>query len=104
MRIAKPKLLAIKNGNKTIMSAFSSFLSMGVTLAIFSLSGKIPCDKVKSKVCFSGAANSSKQRLITLALTSSIPGLLLGLGEKNASFSSFTETNCNSNLAFMESI
>ena len=34
-----------------------SFLQVGVTLAIFTLSGKTPCDKDKSEICFSGAAN-----------------------------------------------
>ena len=71
---------------------------MGVTLTIFSLSGKIPCDKDKSKICFSGAANSPKQSLITLALASSIPGILLGLW--NFSFSSFSEAVCSGNLVF----
>ena len=71
---------------------------MGVTLTIFSLSGKIPCDKDKSKICFSGAANSPKQSLITLALVSSIPGILLDLW--NFSFSSFSEAVCSGNLVF----
>ena len=50
---------------------------MGVILAIFSLSGKIPCGKDRSEIHFSRVANSSKQRLIALALMSLIPGLLL---------------------------
>ena len=47
---------------------------------------------------------SVEQRLITLALMSSIPVLLLDSREKNASFSSFMETVCSSNSAFMELI
>ena len=45
---------------------------MGVTSAIFSLSGRIHDDKNRSKIYFSGADNSLKQRLITLALKLSI--------------------------------
>ena len=47
---------------------------------------------------------SVEQRLITLALMPSIPVLLLDSREKNASFGSFMETVCSSNLAFMELI
>ena len=65
---------------------------MSVILATFTLSRKTPCDKDGSKICLSGAVNSSKQRLITSGLISSIPGLLLELRENNASFSLFTKT------------
>ena len=64
---------------------------MGVTLAIFSLSWKTLCDKDRSKLCFSGVANSPKQHLIILVLISSSPGLLLNLWEEKASFSSIIE-------------
>ena len=73
-------------------------------MANFSFSEEIPCDKDSSKTCFSGAANSPKQLLFILAIMSLIPGLLLDLRKKNASFSSFIERVCFGNLVFMESI
>ena len=48
----------------------------------------------------SGVTNSPKQRLITLVLMSSIPGLLSYLREEKAPFSSFIETVCSGNLVF----
>ena len=43
------------------------------------------------------------QNLITLALMSSIPELLLSLREKDTSSSSFIENVCPDSLVFMES-
>ena len=69
---------------------------MGVFLAIFRLSGKIPCGKNRSKICFKEVANLSKQCLITLALMSSIPGLFW--------IWDCYETSFSGNLVFIESI
>ena len=77
---------------------------MGITLAIFSLSGKIPCNKDWSKICFSGVANPLKQYLITLALTPLISQLFLDLTEKTTSFSSFIEKVRSGNLVFLKSL
>ena len=54
--------------------------------------------------CFSGVANSPKQRLITLVTYVIISGLLLDLSENKASFSSFIKTICNGNLVHLESV
>ena len=77
---------------------------MGVTLAIFSLSGKILCDKDRSKRCFSGMFNSPKQHRNILALMLSIPGPLLDLRDRKDYFSPFIKTVCSSNLVFMKSV
>ena len=46
-------------------------LKIGVTLAVFKLSGKIPSSKDNLKICNKGLLKDQKQLLITLKLISS---------------------------------
>ena len=68
---------------ESFKSLLPSFLRMGITFVISSLSGKIPCDNDRPKTRFSGIANSSKHRLITLALMSSITRIFYDLRKKD---------------------
>ena len=47
-------------------------------------------------------ANSPKQRLITVTLMSTIPGVLYDLREEKSPFSSFIETVYSGNLVFVD--
>ena len=74
---------------------------MGVTLAIFSLSGKIPCDKDSSKgVLVEWLIHRNNVELpwhlcYRTFMLCYVPGILLDLRDKKASFSPFIDTVCS---------
>ena len=67
---------------KLLILAGSPVLYSGITLAIFSLLGKIPLCKDMSNKYLSGMFISLKQFVITLKAISSHPRLLFILSEK----------------------
>ena len=83
-----------KIGRQLLISAASSILNIGDTIAIFIRSGNIPLCSDKSNKYLRGPQSSPKKCSITLKFISSAPGLLFVFKEKrHLSIRLFIETD-----------